>query len=216
MYFLYQNTLKLEDGHTPYERINPDALMRILVAGDSTAVGTGTVNPENSTAGRLAAQYPQAEVLNYSENGLKIGGLIPLLNRVDDKGRKFDIVVIQIGANDIIRNTSLTDIQSGIDQVLQKVEFLGNQVIILHSGDIGEAPFFAWFLRPFLSKRSLEVRDIYIKEVAKYGASYVDLVNSPVAKELKEDPKLYYASDGLHLTDEGYRLWFEEIQKAIK
>jgi len=59
------------------------------------------------------------------------------------------------------------------------------------------------------------VRDIYIRAAATYGASYVDLYDSVVTEKLKEDPDKYYADDLLHLSDDGYELWYDEIEKKL-
>jgi len=136
-YFLYQKTLVLEARTSPFNRSVPDASFRILVLGDSTAVGTGVVRSEDSTAGRLAQKYPNAEVVNLAVNGLKIAGLETILKTIDEK-RHFDIVLIQIGANDIIRLTSMRDIEAGIDRILARSREFGGKVIVLHSGDMAQ------------------------------------------------------------------------------
>ncbi len=199
---------------TPFSRNLPNAPMRILVVGDSTAYGTGSDSPTTTTAGRLGEMYPQASVTNLAVNGLKIEGLLAIFEKIDLKTH-YDIVLIQIGANDIIRLTSIDRIHEGIKKVLERAQKFGGKVILLHSGNVGEAPFFPWYLRPILSSRSLEVRDIYTSEVGNYSAEYVDLINSPVAKLLRDDIKKYYSNDMLHLTGDGYGLWFNEIKKHL-
>ena len=205
MYFLFQKTLELEKNFKPFENINSSASMRILVLGDSTAVGTGSSNNIYSTAGRLSSMYPTAEVINISENGLKIAGLNQMLKKISGR---FDIVVIQIGANDIIRLTGLSSVDLELQKLLTETKAISNKVIILHSGNIGESNFFPWYLKSILSSRSHKVRDIYIKNTEQYGASYVNLI------DLRLEEK-YYASDKLHLNDEGYGIWFAEIMKKV-
>lgn len=213
MYFLFQKSIALETI-MPFKREVPDAKFRILVLGDSTAFGTGADNPASSTAGRLGQKYPDAEVVNLAENGLRIAGLEEILMSIDEDVH-FDIVLIQIGANDIIRLTSMQDVESGIDRILERSKKFGGKTIVLHSGDIGEAKFFPWFLRPILSYRSLGVRDIYKRVSPAHGAEYVDLVASPVSKLLKDDIEHYYSADLLHLSSEGYGLWYREIESKI-
>lgn len=214
IYLLLQKTIALEDSITPYERIKADARFRILVLGDSTAYGTGARSNVDTTAGRLASQYPDAEVVNLAVNGLRIKGLEGIL-KGRDEGEHFDIVLIQIGANDIIRLTSMKDIEAGIKRVLERSEKFGGKVVFLHSGDIGEAKFFPWYVRPILSRRSLEVKKIYEKAAEIYPSSYVDIIDSAISIKMKENPKLYYSADLLHLSSEGYALWYEEIAKKL-
>ena len=215
LYLLAKNSAVMIKNTTPFARNEPPAARKILVLGDSTAFGTGAAHPENSTAGRLAARYPDAAVVNLAVNGLRIAGLLDLLKTIHEK-TPYDLILIQIGANDIIRLTPLREIETGINEVLARTALLGQKVIILHSGDVGEAPLFPWYFRGWLSRRSRAVREIYIRAAPAHGAEYVDLIDSPVAHQLRENTKIYYANDLLHLTDEGYGLWFEEIQKHLE
>ncbi|MBC7767122.1 SGNH/GDSL hydrolase family protein [Arenimonas sp.] len=205
MYLLYQKTVQLENGFMAFQRIDPNTKQRILVLGDSTAVGTGSSNNIYSTTGRLSSKYPEAEVINISENGLKLSGLN---ERIKNVSGHFDIIVIQIGANDIIRLTDLETIDTELDKLLKKTKTLSSKVVILHSGNIGESKFFPWYITPILTYRSKEVREIYIRKTSIYESSYVNLI------DLHVDGK-YYASDKLHLNDEGYKIWFDEIMKKI-
>lgn len=214
VYARIQKSSVLVAKSNPFEQHVTTPTSRILVLGDSTAVGTGAMSNEDSTAGRLAKLYPQAEIVNKAVNGLKISGLLDILATIP-ADTHFDLVLIQIGANDIIRLTSQDEIATGIEKVLVRAKSLSDTVIVLHSGDIGEAPFFPWYVRPLYHYRSLKVRDIYINATRKTGTSYVDLVTSSVGAKLKNNPDFYYAPDSLHLSGEGYGLWFEEIKKHL-
>ncbi len=215
VYMLAKKSGVLIKKTIPFSRSVPNSTHKILILGDSTAYGTGVSGPQFSTAGRLASLYPESEVVNLAQNGLKIEGLIEILKARDLK-EHFNIILIQIGANDIIRLTPMNKIETGISSVLEMTKSMSDQVIILHSGDIGESEFFPWYIKPLLSKRSGDVKEIYMKQTSKVDAQYVDLIDSPVAKLLKENPQKYYANDFLHLSDDGYALWFEEIKKQLK
>src|SRR5262252_6298718 len=47
----------------------------IIVAGDSTAFGVGAL-PAESTAGRLAAAFPDARVVNVARSGARVGHVV--------------------------------------------------------------------------------------------------------------------------------------------
>ncbi len=198
----------------PFSRTVVNAQTNILVLGDSTMVGTGSEDPKNTTAGRLGSMYPNATITNISENGLKIAGLLEKIKTIDTT-QKFDIILIQIGANDIIRFTSIKNIEEGIQKVLAWTIANSNKVIFLHSGNVGDSKFFPWYINALLSKRSYEVRDIYIKQAQATGAHYINLIDSSLTKVVLENPNEYYANDFLHLNDKGYGLWFDEIQKEL-
>lgn len=205
MYLLYMKTLKLETNFASFQNKDTFSNMKILVLGDSTAVGTGATDPKNTTAGRLSSLFPNAALLNISQNGMKIA---ELNKKMDDINGHYDYILIQIGANDIIRFTSSKDIENGLNDIIIKAKKLSNRVVILHSTDIGKAKFFAWYVRPIYSYRTQNVREIYMRQAEMHTVQYVDL----------HDVKMTdyeYSDDKLHPNDEGYRLWFDEIKKKI-
>ena len=109
----------------------------------------------------------------------------------------------------------MADIEEGIRKILLRAKSFDGKVIVLHSGNIGEATFFPLYLRPLFSNRSYRVRSIYQKIVSEQGADYVDLLGSPISATLKEDSARYYANDRLHLSSDGYGLWMQEIRKYL-
>lgn len=213
-FLLVQKSKVLIANTSPFERKFPNASKRILILGDSTAYGVGAESPELSTAGRIGTLYPEAEVVNLAVSGLKIEGLNEILSRIDE-GEQYDIVVIQIGANDIVRLTAMEDIQQGIEKILLRTKQFNGRVVVLHSGTVGSANFFPWFLKPLMTARSYEVREIYKKAAALYSADYIDLIDSPAETIINSDPNRYYAMDFFHLSGEGYRVWFDEIKKSL-
>src|SRR6188768_3165064 len=54
----------------------------IVVAGDSTAFGVGAL-PGESTAGRIAAAFPHARVINVARSGARIGHVVEQLKKVE-------------------------------------------------------------------------------------------------------------------------------------
>jgi lysophospholipase L1-like esterase len=179
--------------------------MKILVLGDSTAVGTGAKDPKNTTAGRLSSLFPNAALLNISRNGMKMA---ELNKKMDDITGRYDYILIQIGANDIIQFTSKEDMENTLNQIILKAKKLSNRVVILHSGDIGKSKFFSWYIQPIYSYRTQNVRKIYMRQAEMHTIQYVDLFTIDI-------PDYYYAADKLHLNDEGYGGWFDEIKKKI-
>jgi lysophospholipase L1-like esterase len=192
--------------------------MKILVLGDSTAVGTGSKDNMDSTAGRLGSKYLEASIENYAANGQKLDGLLRVIEEIDNQTPKpnFDLVLIQIGANDVIRLTSKVVIEKEIEQVLSKMSTMSSAIIFLHSGDIGESNLFPFFFKPLLSSRSMWMRELYLKKDKEFSsAHYVDLYSSSEVKTIDKNKRKYYAPDLLHLNGEGYGIWFAEIEKVI-
>ncbi|MDQ3077110.1 MAG: GDSL-type esterase/lipase family protein [bacterium] len=214
-YLLIRKGKALAYAAVPFQRIIPNAPMKILILGDSLEVGTGAEDPSFSIAGRLGALYPTASIENRAVNGLKLTGLLKILDTIDSKNH-YSVILVQIGANDIIYQTKMLDIESGANKVLTRLAPQTDKLILLSSGDVGQARIFPFYLKPLMSKRSFEVRDIYTKLASVYGVTYIDLINSPARKLLNDNPTVYYAQDYLHLNGSGYGLWFDEIKKVLK
>ena len=63
----------------------------IVIAGDSTAFGVGAL-PTESTAGRLAAAFPHARVINVARSGARIGHVVEQLRRIECE--RVDMVLV--------------------------------------------------------------------------------------------------------------------------
>lgn len=206
------------DNTTGYQRFLPNPDMSILVAGDSTAVGIGTTTNSASIAGRLAKEYPQADITNIGVNGAKLQDLQTKLEFQKErfKSHPFDLIVLQIGANDITHFTSKADIKDQLDTVLGIASSMGSKVLLLTSGDVGRAPVFYWPLSSIYSIRTHTVRDIFIEEASKFpNVSYVDLYIDRENDPFEKDKSKYYSSDLFHVTDDGYGVWYSQLQKFL-
>ncbi len=186
---------------------------RILVMGDSTAVGTGVTDPRGSIAGRFGQDFPGAEIRNLGINGLKVAGLLEHFPSYPQDS--FDLVLIQIGANDIMRGTGLKDFERDLRRAFEGAQDIGKHVVALHSGNIGLAPLFPWPVNSLMRSRTLAVRNIYRRIAKEEGVTYVDLFH-----EREDDPfkgqKHFYGRDELHLSEAGYEVWYEGVRAAMR
>jgi len=201
---------KVDYGIQPWQQHNPSAKMKVLFAGDSTAVGIGATDNAMSTSGWFSKDFPDAHVENHSRSGLRLGGLIVILN--DLQGKKFDIAILQIGANDIIRFTSFKKIENNLQQVLRLTRKIAKNIIILHSGDMGEVRIFLWPLNWIYTQRTLKMREIYRAASRNADISYVDIYT--LNKKIK-NPQQKYAKDKFHLNDQGYNTWYTYIKSKL-
>lgn len=205
---------KLIATTTPFEQHPSNPEFFFLVAGDSTALGVGAADRSQSTAGRLGQKFPKADILNLGQSGATLNSLLAVMQSQKDK--HYDLILLQIGANDITHLTSYDTIKSELSQILSICTKISPKTILLTSGDVGAAPVFQWPLSIYLRNRTLNVRQIFITESAKYPTvSYIDLYKEPNDDPFLKDIDKYYAPDSFHLSGEGYGLWFAEIQKKL-
>lgn len=211
---LVKKGVALSDATVPFSRISPGAPMRILIAGDSSAVGVGASDPAFSTAGRFGALYPHAEIVNIGVNGLRLAGLDAKLDNLP--AGTFDLVVLQIGANDITHRTPSDAVERDLRSVLAKAKKLSEKVLVLHTGDLGRAPIWPPLIGAYISANVRRIRDIYLRVVPLMGALYVDLYGARIDDIFATDLYRYYAEDLFHLSGDGYGVWFDEIKKVLQ
>ncbi len=205
-------TRKLSYDLTPFARNLADAPLRVLFVGDSTAVGTGAVDNSRSVAGWLGQEYPHAQIVNYGENGKRLSQLARELSPGPEHYR---LMVVQIGGNDILRFTPLSDMERDLDKVLENARQMADSVVILHSGNVGAAPVFIWPLDKIYEERTRAVRALYIEKARAAGALYVDLFAERDRDIFLKDVGKYYSPDRLHPSGDGYHWWYERIRATL-
>jgi lysophospholipase L1-like esterase len=198
----------------PYEQHPSVPTMRILVAGDSTAVGVGTTDNHDSTAGRLGKQFATADITNVAVSGYRLADVIAVLQK--QHGKHYDLLLLQIGANDVTHGTPTVTVARQLSQVLTLCSELSDKTIVLTAGNIGLSGVFHWPLSAIITGRTILVRSIFIKTVVQYPTvTYVDLFKDKKDDIFETDIARYYAADHFHLTDEGYGIWYQYIQKTL-
>lgn len=199
-----------------YERRPGEAGRWLLVVGDSTAVGIGAGEPEQSVAGRLAQRFPGLAVVNLGVVGARMGDLPAQLEAAPE--RDYDAVLIQAGGNDVLAFTGLVALRESTARVLELAGRHSDYTVMMSTGDVGGSPAFPMALDWLLSARTRAVREVLMAEAAKAGAHYVDLYRPPQRDPFVQEPRRYFAGDGLHPSGAGYGLWAEELlaQSALE
>lgn len=182
----------------------------MLVVGDSTAYGVGASVPEKSVPG-LLARHIHASVENYARSGALTRAVPEQLSKAQLK--EYDIILIQIGANDVIFGTSLAAADESLREVLSVAKGKSKRVVILTAGDIGSARVFPWPFSKLISYRTRLLRERFMKASTELGVVYVDIYSRPDI--FSTDPDRYYTPDGLHPSDGGYAYWFAIVREYV-
>jgi len=180
--------------------------LRLLVVGDSTAVGTGASSPAASLAGLLAARFPRLLIENRASDGATFADLATQL--AGDK--QFDMVLVQAGGNDVIRLRDMESVGRDIERVTALARQHAPFVVLMPAGNVGNAPFFFPPLSWWMTQRSRQLHAHARASAAQAGAVYVRLFeereNDPFARQRDLNAK-----DGLHPSDAGYRVWLDQL-----
>lgn len=184
----------------------------VLVLGDSTAVGIGATQPEESVAGRVSNFLKADRVENYAVSGAVTSDLNE--QRKNAMLPRYRLVLIQIGGNDIIRFKPVERAGEDLRAAIRSLPD-AEKVVIISAGDVGGATLFPWPVRPFHTRLNNAYHETFARIAKEEGVTYVNFGNSPATKQINKKPEVYLSADGLHPSSEGYRLWFEEIQSSL-
>lgn len=197
----------LPDASTP-----PSGVKRVLIAGDSTAVGTGAGDPQMSVPGRIARDNPSVFVVNLAEDGARTEALAAQLRSAGPV--EFDAVLMLVGGNDVLQLTGIDRLRHSIETALDLAMGLTDNVALMTVGDVGSAPAIPWPMSLLLSRRAATLRAIFADEAGKRGVAYVDMdVPATRTDPFARDPDKYYARDGLHPSAAGYGLWYQRLKR---
>ena len=139
-YKRFRISKELVQNTKPFSYSNDAATKRLLVVGDSTAVGIGSAHPEESITGRFHADYPMYAIENRAISGQKLADTLAILQGVDNF---YDIILIQSGANDILFLTPKEVAVERARLVLTEARRHASIVVFLTSGNIGLSPLSA-------------------------------------------------------------------------
>ena len=184
----------------------------IVVAGDSTAFGVGAL-PAESTAGRLAAAFPHARVVNVAKSGNRIGHVVEQLEQVECKSA--DLILIQACANDVLEFRPVKKVEADLRAAIASARKLSRNIVLMPGHDFSVAPF---FLRPIsflINRHALKVHPMIKRVAAEEGIIFVDLFRDPATEPFVKEPTRYYCPDFLHPSGQGYAIWFSILTAQV-
>ncbi len=184
---------------------------KLLVIGDSTAVGTGASSPQASVAGLIGRNHPGLEVVNRAADGARFADMARQLQGAGLA--EFDVILVMGGGNDVIRLTSHAHLVRDMQQTLQAASRLAPVVLVMPMGNVGNAPFFWAPWTWLMTRRSRELHALVRTEAAQTGALYVNVFAERASDPFAQAPERFQAADGLHPSDAGYALWYAELNR---
>lgn len=194
--------------------MNVGGSKRILIAGDSTAVGTGATRAEDTLMGMFAHDFPNVEIHNTGVNGAVTENIISQIETVQQID--FVFALISTGGNDVWRFTSLKKLEANLDKVLKLASALtDHKVILLLSSNIASAPIFPIFFREYMLYRAKKINLIFHEVADRNHIHCVDLFSQLEDNPFFKDPESFFARDGIHPNEKGYRLWYNRLWRIL-
>ncbi|MBI5803479.1 SGNH/GDSL hydrolase family protein [Candidatus Pacearchaeota archaeon] len=197
-----------------FERKLRNPKMRILVTGDSTGFGFGLKNPKESVAGRLAKDFPNADIKNESVSGFTTSDLEKSFGK--QKQRKYDLNVFMIGGNDIMKFQNIQKSGENLKVILQRAKKFSKNIVLMPSGNVGLSPIFFFVSAVIFTYRTRRMRKLFMKIAKQEKIMYVDLFNERKDEESLKDINRYYCEDYLHPSGDLYGIWYGKLKKVLQ
>ena len=186
----------------------------ILILGDSLGVGVGAAIPEESIAGRVAADHKNTCIKNISVSGAKIANIKDQLEAIG-ADEKFDAILLFGGGNDIVQLSKLPDVLLQLQSLLLSLRKHSHKIIFTACGNVGLAPAFIFPLDVFYTGRAKEFLGQFKVISDMEGIYFVDLYHEKKEDPFEADPKKFYERDGFHPSSAGYEIWYEKIKRGF-
>jgi lysophospholipase L1-like esterase len=200
---------RLADEAVPCERCGKPHAPSVLVVGDSTGVGTGAAKPEESIAGRLATAFPEVSIVNRARNGAKTLDAISQL--ADESTNQYELVLIHVGGNDVLRGTPVRVLTPQIDVLMQRALHISKNVVVTTLPNLGLLPMFFPPLSWWLSRQSRLVCSLFAQAAARHGVHYVDFFHPRPTDQFARHAVRYFACDRLHPSSDLYAFVYESV-----
>ena len=200
----------------PYQYRALRAQRRVLIVGDSTGVGIGADCATQSIAGLLAAEFRGAEVVNVSVSGSTLADVPAQLRRLAGPvpAPHFDVVLLHVGGNDILRTPNLLAMQQAAESLLPQLHGIAKRVIWLGPGDVGLAPLFRPPFSWWISRRSRQACAMFERVAREHDVEFVGFHGEPHREILARDRHLFFAQDGFHPNSHGYRYAYGWLSRS--
>jgi len=157
-------------------------------------------------------QFNNPHTVNRGISGDFTEGVIKRMNGIINKHPKK--IFIEIGINDLVEKVPLGTIAHNYDTILQKISVVSPQTKVyifsllptkLHRSILTSAAN--------VNKRVVKFNAILAKFPKKYHCTYIDTWSHFVTKDNSMDTKV--TTDGIHLTEEGYKIWRNLITDLV-
>lgn len=195
---------------------NPGAgpAFRVVVIGESTAVGVGASRHAEALPGFLAEalrdRLRRSVAWSVSgENGATArrvaAGLVP-----PPDGSAPDLVVVTVGINDLIRRRPLRRWRADLADLIAVLRdrYAHATLVVAGMPPVHRFPAIPQPLRLVLGARA-RTMDRIMRDAARTGGA----VHAPMDEAMARDRRLF-ASDGFHPSPAGYRTWAEDLAVA--
>ena len=193
-------------------------VLRLVLLGDSTALGVGVDQVIETVGGQLAQLLAEApgprrvELSSVAVSGSRSADLGTQVARAL-VGPRPDVAVILIGGNDAIHFSRVSDCAEYLGAAVRRLRSAGVAVVAGTCPDLGAARAFAPPLRGLVGWQSRRLALAQSTAVRAADGVAVDLA-AQTGAVFRADAGTY-CHDGYHPSADGYRVWAHALLPAV-
>ncbi|MEM9213545.1 MAG: GDSL-type esterase/lipase family protein [Cyanobacteria bacterium P01_F01_bin.150] len=203
----------------PRHKWNYDEWVSQLEREAGAVAGTAPENLNILLGDSISLWFPHELLPNGStwlNQGISGEGTVGLINRLGlISETKPKIIYLMIGINDLLRNVSDETLLANQQQIIQDLQEMHPeativvQTILPHAGDRitweGKESLLA------ISNERIQSLNQRLRDIAETSnVEYLDL--QPMFRDSNGNLRVDLTTDGLHLNDDGYRVWASALQ----
>lgn len=218
VYMAYERDyLRTADFDVAFTADGDGPVVRMAVVGDSVVEGVGASSERTSLAGQVATKVAErtgraVEVRGFGVSGARTRDVAEDQLEELERG-EFDVIVIEVGSNDVTHGTRLGDIEAATRRMLERATDLAPIVVFGGAGRL-DTTNFRRPLRDVIMWRATQVRQLQARVTD--GVDAVDYMN--VAKEVSPTYSRTEGSnseDEFHPSDIGHEIWARPIADLV-
>lgn len=200
----------------PFQARPPQARARVLLLGDSTGVGVGAAQPEQSLPGLLAAEFGDVEIFNLCRNGARVGDVPAQIASLGAAPGRFDLLLLLVGGNDVLKLTPHGRLRRQARALLRQLPALAPRVVWMGSANLGASPLLMAPLAWCASWHTGRTMHLLSQEAASAGVHFIDFFKPRGEDVFARDTRTYFAGDGVHPSAASYRHCFEVLKQRTR
>ena len=182
--------------------------LRLVMLGDSLAVGVGAGSPELTIGARLARGLASAlarpvELSNVAVAGSASKDLPAQIELVTDLPAPPDVAVIIVGANDVLHRAGIAASVRYLYRATLDLQALGCKVVMGTCPDLGTVRLAIQPVRYYLRRMSRRLAIAQMLVVLRAGGRPVPLLDT-VGPIFWRKPQLMFSTDHFHPSALGY------------
>lgn len=186
--------------------------LRLLIVGDSSAVGVGTSHQEEALLGHIRKRLSQTNTVYWSVDAKTGATTATTIARLQQsQQQKFDIVTVSLGVNDITRRVPLSVWLRRFSTLLQLIElkFPADVICVLGIPPMQYFPLLPQPLRWVVGAQAKRFDCALRKLVAdRSGCRFVEMDFEPDISQM--------SPDGVHPGPKIYAEWGRKVYRAIR